>query len=92
MMYLILGESDPSIARDPEERKKTAERFKKDLDSGEIKMFGVSPDGRNSFVVTTQDEKWILTRARMAAPAMKMKVMPMLSFDEYMDVMKELQP
>lgn len=97
MMYLALWEVDPSLfAKDAEEGKKNAtlvmETVKKDLDSGELKMFGQSPEGRNGFLVSTADEKTLLTKAMMAGPAWKFKIMPMLSYDEVMDVMKEMQP
>ena len=93
MMYLNLMETDQSLLpKDPEERKKIMapiiEMAKKDLASGELKMAGVSPDGVNSFVVSTQDLKTIYTKAQFLAPYMKIKVMPMLSVDELMDAMK----
>ena len=61
---------------------------KKDLDSGELKMVGASPDGINGFTVSTQDLKTIYARAQFLAPYMKPKIMPMLSVDELMDAMK----
>ena len=97
MMYLILLETDQSLLpKDPKERMKIMapilEMGKKDLDSGELKMVGMSPDGRNGFVISTQDVKTIYNRAQIQAPYTKIKVMPMLSLDEVMDVMKEMQP
>ena len=46
MMYLILSELDPSLLpKDPEEQMKIftsgIEMVKKDLDSGELEMFGI---------------------------------------------------
>ena len=97
MMYLILMEIDQSLLpEDPEEKMKIMTSFmemgKKDIDSGELKMIGMSPDGRNGFVISNQDVKTIYTKAQILAPATKCKVMPMLSLDEVMDVMKEMQP
>ena len=96
MMYLVLTEVNQSLLpKDPEERKKLTapvmEMVKKDLDSGELKIFGMSLDGIKAFTVSTQDEKTIFTKAQMLAPYWKFKVMPMLSFDEVMDAMKAMQ-
>ena len=97
MMYLILLETDHSLLpKDTNEKMKIIasqmELGKKDLDSGELKMAGMSPDGQNGFVISTQDVKAIYTRAQMLGPYMKLKkVMPMLSIDEVVDVMKEMQ-
>jgi len=97
MMYLILMETDPSLLpKDPEEKMKIIgsmmEMGKKDLESGELEMIGMSPDGRNGFVISNQDAKTIYTKTQIMAPYTKCKVKPMLSFDEAMDVMKEMQP
>ena len=97
MMHLILMEIDQSLLpKDPEEKMKIMGSFmemgKKDLDSGELKMIGMSPDGQNGFVISNQDAKTIYTRAQFLAPYTKCKVMPMLSLDEVMDVMKAMQP
>lgn len=67
------------------------EMTKKDLNSGELKMFGMSPDGHSAFVVSNQDVKTIYTKAQFFDPYAKLKVMPKLSFDETMDVVKEMQ-
>ncbi len=97
MMYLILMETDPSLLpKDPEEKMKIIgsmmEMGKKDLESGELEMIGMSPDGRHSFVISNQDVKTIYTKTQMMSPYMKCKVKPMLSFDEAMDTMKGMQP
>ena len=67
------------------------EMTKKDLNSGELKMFGMSPDGHSAFVVSNQDVKTIYTKAQILAPYVKIKVKPMLSMDELVDAMKEMQ-
>ncbi len=97
MMYLILAEMDYSFfPKDPEEQMKimarNMEMVKKDLDSGELSMFGMSPDGRTGFLISNQDAKTIYTKTQIIGPAMKFKIKPMLSFDELTDVMKEMQP
>ena len=96
MMYLILLEYNLSLLpKDLEERMKIIgpimEMGKKDLESGELAMIGMSPDGRHSFVISNQDAKTIYTKTQMLAPYVKSKVKPMLSFDEAMDVLKEMQ-
>jgi len=97
MMYLILMKIDPSLyPKDPEEQTKlmasNMEMTKKDLDSGELKMVGMSPDGHSGFVISNQDVKTIYKKAQILSPHVKLKVKPMLSFDEMMDIMKEMQP
>ena len=96
MMYLIMMETVQSVMpKDPKERMKIMtpimEMGKKDLDSGELKMIGMGPDGQNSFVISNQDLKTIYIKTQLMAPYIKSKVMPMLTFDEAMDVMKEMQ-
>ena len=96
MMHLILMEVDQSLLpKDPKEKMKMMASFmemgKKDLDSGELKMLGMSPDGQHGFVISNQDVKTIYTKAQILAPYTKCKVMPMLSIDEVMDLMKEMQ-
>jgi hypothetical protein len=99
MMYLVLTERDPSLLpSDPEEQKKimtrNMEMVKQDLDSGFLKMVGMSPNGREACFITDQDVdiKTLYMRGQMAGPSVKMKVKPMLSFDEVMDAMKGMQP
>lgn len=95
MTYLILIEMDPSaIPKDLKERMNIMtpliEMTKKDLDSGELKMWGVSPDGYNGFAISNQDLKTIYTKAQMVSPYAKFKVMPMLSLDEAVGAMKAM--
>ena len=97
MMSLMLWEANVSLfPSDPEERTKLimsmAEKVKSSIDSGETKMWGISTGGGRGFSVTEGDGKEIFARTSGYAPYIKFKVKPMLSFDEYMDVMKEMQP
>jgi len=96
-MYLILMEYNLSLLpKEPKDRMKIFGPFmemgKKDLESGELAMLGMSPDGRHGFVVSNQDPKTIYTKTQMMVPYVKSKVKPMLSLDEAMDVLKEMQP
>ena len=96
MMYLVLGETDYSkLPTDHAERGKIMAPFmetvKKDLDSGALMAWGMSPGGSRGFVLSKQDPKELYARASMFTPYVKFEVMPMLSFDEVMDVMKEMQ-
>ena len=95
-MYLILMEYNLSLLpKDIEERMKIFVPFmemgKKDIESGELTMIGMSPDGHNGFVISNQDPKTIYTKTQMMVPYVKSEVKPMLSLDEAMDVMKEMQ-
>jgi len=96
MMYLILLEYNLSLLpKDLEERMKIFGPFmeigKKDIESGELAMVGMSPDGRHGFVISNQDPKTIYTKTQMMIPYVKSKVKPMLSLDEAMGVLKEMQ-
>jgi len=95
-MYLILSEMDYSaLPTDPAERGKLMASFmeivKKDLDSGALIMYGQSPGGYRGFVLSKQDPKEIYAKTSMFIPHVKFEVLPMLSIDETMDVMKEMQ-
>ena len=96
MMYLILWEGDESVMpKDPEERGKLhasmLEMTKKALDSGEIKMWGLSATGSCGFTVTDRDPKELLANSMKYAPYIKSEAKPMLSIDEVADVMKGMQ-
>ena len=97
MMYLILVETDPSsLPKDLKEKMKIMasriENLKKALDSGELKMVGMSPGLGSAFFVSEQDPKEILAKRMMStANVKKFKVKPMLSLDEVMDVIKGMQ-
>ena len=66
------------------------EKAKKDLDSGKVKMWGISLGGSKGFAVVEGSGKEILADSMFYSPYLKSKVKPMLSFDEYMDVLKEM--
>ena len=96
MMYLLLSEIDYSaMPTDPAERGKLMASFmeivKKDLDSGALMTWGMSPGGYRGFVLTKQDPKDLYAKTSMFIPHVKQEVLPMLSYDEVMDVMKEMQ-
>ena len=96
MMYLILLEYNLSLLpKEPKERMKIFRPFmemgKKDLESGELAMVGMSPDGRHGFVISNQDPKTIYTKTQTMVPYVRSEVKPMLSLDEAMDIMKEMQ-
>ena len=95
MMSLLLWEANNSLLpSDPEEQKKLimslAEKVKSSIDSGETKMWGISTAGGRGFSVTEGDGKETFARLQAYAPYIRFKVKPMLSFDEFMDVMKEM--
>ena len=97
MMYLLLSEMNYSaLPADPTERAKITAPFleivKKDLDRGELMMWGMSPGGQRGFALTKQDPKELFGRASTFIPYVKFKVLPMLSLDEVIDVMKSMQP
>lgn len=96
MMYLVLLEYNLSLLpKDLEERMKIMGPFmemgKKDLESGELAMAGFSPDGRHAFAISNQDPKIIYAKTQTMVPYVRSKVKPMLSLDEAMDVLKEMQ-
>ena len=96
MIFLILYEMNSSVVpTDPEERGKLmttlVELIKSDLDSGALIMSGVSPEGSRGFLVSKQDAKEIYGRSGMVGPYAKFEVLPMLTIDEVMDVMKSMQ-
>jgi len=100
MVTLILWEVNWSIVAreftaDPEENEKyrmsNLERIKKDIDSGVIKMWGMSPAGGRGFMVFEGDEKELFAQLQKAAPRFKYKVKPMLSIDEVIATLKGIQ-
>jgi len=100
MVTLILWEVNWSIVSkeftaDPEENRKyrisNLERLKKDIDSGVIKMWGMSPAGGRGFMVFEGDEKELFALLQRAAPRFTNKVKPMLSVDEVLATLKGMQ-
>ncbi len=96
MMTLILWEADMSLfPSDPEERTKVimsmAEEVKSNIDSGKTKMWGISTGGGRGFSVTEGDGKEVFAATSGYTPYIKFKAKPMLSIDEMIEVMKEMQ-
>ena len=50
------------------------EMVKKDLDSGELSMFGMRTDGRTGFLISNQDVKTIYTKTQILCPVLKFNV------------------
>jgi len=97
MMYLILWDGDDSLMpKDPEERGKLLgsmlEMTKKSIESGEVKMWGLSATGGCGFTITDREPKELLANSMKYAPYIKSEAKPMLSIDEVADVMKKMQP
>jgi len=97
MTTLILWEAnDSSMPIDREERRKLImsmlESVKKSLDSGDTKMWGISAGGGNGYSITDRSAKEVFANTMKYAPYIKFQVKPMLSADEMIDVMKEMQP
>ena len=96
MMYLILWEGDGALMpKDPKERDKLVmgwtERVKKDLESGDTKMWGVSIGGGQGFSITEVDPKDIYAKASTYMPYIKFDIRPMLTIDEMIETMKGMQ-
>ena len=93
---LILWEANDSLMPiDREERRKLImsmlEGVKKSVDSGEMKMWGISSGGGNGFSISERSSKEIFALAMKYAPYIKFQIKPMLSVDEMIDIMKEMQ-
>jgi hypothetical protein len=96
MMYLVLWEANGALfPPDPEERRKLimsmSQEVKESVDSGKTKMWGMSVGGGCGFSVHEGDEKEIYAIALGLFPHVKFEVKPMLSIDEVIGVMKEMQ-
>jgi hypothetical protein len=100
MISLILWEVNWTVMTsefqgDPEGAAKvrisTLERIKEEVDSGVIKMWGVSPAGGRGFMVFEGDEKALFAQIQKSAPRFKCKVEPMISIDEALAHVKEMQ-
>lgn len=95
MMYMILSEmNDTLLPTDPAERGKLMmpimEMVKKDLESGILLMYGVSPGGNRGLLVTKSDPKEIYAKCSVAIPYVKFEVVPLLEIDEVFEVMKQM--
>ena len=96
MTTLILWETNESLMpTDQEERVKLImsmlEGVKKNMASGELKMWGISSGGGNGYSISEQSAKEIFALIMKYTPYIKFEVKPMLSVDEMIDVMKAMQ-
>ena len=100
MISLILWEVNWTVVTsefqgDPEGAAKfrlsNLERIKEEIDSGVIKMWGVSTAGARGFMVFEGDEKKLFALLQRNAPRFKCKVEPMISIDEVIAHVKGMQ-
>ena len=97
MTVLILWKMNTSlIPTNPEEQMKfnmtNLERVKQGLESGDLKMWGVGPSGGKGFAITEADEKKIFAMTASWSPYVSFKVKPMLTADEAITILKDMQP
>ena len=96
-MYLILWEANMSLfPSDQQERVKLimsmAQRVKESVDSGETKLWGVDVAGGKGFSISEMKSKEVFANLNTYAPYITFEVREMLSIDEMIGVMKEMQP
>jgi hypothetical protein len=96
MMTLTLWETNDSLfPLDPEARMKLvmgmAEGVKKDVESGAIKMWGISAGGGQGFSISEEAPKEIYARTTRFFPYIKFELRPMLSIDEMIETLKSMQ-
>jgi hypothetical protein len=96
MIKLITWEMDRSHApADPAERMKLTmahcEMVKKDIDSGQMKMWGINPGCNHGFAVTDGDEKEICAMVVRFIPHVTFRVESMLSIDEVIGILKTMK-
>ena len=96
MTTLILWKMNTSlIPSDPEEGMKfhmgNLERVKEGLETGGLKMWGVSPGGNKGFAITELEGKELFAMTSAWAPYVRFKVKPMISANEAIEVMKGMQ-
>ena len=96
MIKLITWEMDRSHApADQAERMKLTmshcEMVKKDIDSGQMKMWGINPGFNHGIAITDKDEKEIGAMVGRFIPHVKFRVESMLSIDEVLDTLKAMQ-
>jgi len=97
MTTLILWKANDSLMPiDREERVKLImsmlEGVKKDIASGELKMWGISSGGGNGYSISERSEKEIFAVVMKYTPYIQFEVKRMLSVDDMIDVMKKMQP
>ena len=92
-MCLVLWESDPAAyPSDPDERMKIymshIEKVEKDLETGDVLMWGINVAGGGGFSIMKDDPKLSFAHSMIYSPYIKAEVRPMLSLDEMMEVMQ----
>ena len=97
MLNLVLWERDPALwPSNQEERMKLInahlEMTKKDLESGSVKIWGVSPGGGKGFAITEGEGKDKLAGLLKYSGYYNFTSAPMFTVDELGDVMKAMQP
>jgi hypothetical protein len=95
-MTLILWQSNESLfPSDPEERMKLiashVEMTKQSIEEGWVKMWGVSAGGAQGFSISDRDSKEIFKSLNQYLPYYKFELKPMLSIDDVISIMKEMQ-
>ena len=96
MYYLMLWETNDTLfPLNPEERMKVimsmGENVKKTVESGDLKLWGISAGGGHGFAVSEQEPTQMFARAMNFYPYIKFKITPMLSIDEMINTMKSMQ-
>ena len=97
MTTLILWEMNESlIPSDPEEGMKfymtNLQRVKEGVETGRLKMWGLSPGGNKGFAVAEAEGKELFALIAAWGPYVRFEVKPMISADEAIEALKGLQP
>ena len=97
MTTLILWEANEySMPIDQEERVKLImfmlESVKKDMENGDLKMWGISSGGGNGYGISERSANEIFAVLMKYTAYIRFEVKPMISLDEMIGVMKEMQP
>lgn len=69
-----------------------AQRVKESVDSGDTKLWGVDVAGGKGFSISEKNSKEVFGYLNTYMPYIKFEVREMLSIDEMIAVMKEMQP
>ena len=67
------------------------EKVKKDMESGDMMMWGISVGGGCGFAVAKEDPKKAFADSLFFSPYVKAEVRPMLTVDEMVEVMQGMQ-
>ena len=63
------------------------ERIKEGIDTGRLKMWGISPAGGSGYAITEAEGKELLAMTASWSPYVTFEVAPMLSVDEAIETM-----